>query len=209
MKRGQIAVYVVLGLVILLVFLGVLNVSLQILPVKKLLSAQAINTFSNDCLSISLKCSLYTAGLNISAMPLEQVRLSGENYINSSVGVCFSNLSRKFDGNNFKIAGLNPVLNFGDVSSVVQIKKFGDVLAGNSKKSLEDFTSKSDVSFSRIHNLSMQLMKSGGSKTRRIEEMDSRFKLSVYQLDDFSEAVVVTDSLSKLNGKDFKALLVS
>lgn len=209
MKQSQIAVYIVLGLVILSVFLGVLNVSLQIIPTKKVLSVQAINAFSSDCLGISLRCSLYNAGLNISKESLDNVRFAGEGYINRSVGVCFGNLSRKFSGNNFRMVGLNPVLSLGDVSSVVEVKKFGDVLNGNSKKSLDGFASKIDVGFSKMHALSSHLMSSAGSKERRVDEFDARYKFEIYELDDFREAVVVTDSLSKLDGKDFKALFVS
>lgn len=207
MKQAQIAIYVILGLVIFLVFVGLLNLTLQIVPTVKAISTKDVNVFISSCLDLSTKCALYNAGLN-SKNDIQQIKASSEDFIKQSLNICLGDLSQKFKGNKFKLLNSTPNLIFGDELTSVSIEKLGDLINGNSKTSLNNYASKLQIAYSKIHSLAQSLPKPNSDKERLIQIIDPRFKINVYQLGN-EEAVIITDSLSKINDKNYKAVFVN
>lgn len=208
MKQSQIVLYVVFGLIIFLVILGLATFTLQLFTAKKVISSQDINQYANNCLDLSLKCALYTQGTNMGVQSLNEIKISSQNYIKKSLNLCFGDLSQKFNGNKFKIDNFTPELSFSKDSTNVLISRLGEVInGGNIKKSLEGYASKIPVALSTIHDL-LQSIKNN-QKEKQVQNINPRFKLSIYQIDDSKEAIIVTDSLSKINGKEYKMVFAN
>ncbi len=203
MKQSQIVLYVIFGLVIFLVILGLATFTLQLFSTNKVISGQDINQYANNCLDLSLKCALYTQGTNIRQQSLVEIKTNSENYVKKSLNLCFGDLSQKFKGNKFRIDNFTPEISFSQDSTNIAISRLGEVInGGNVKKTLEGYASKIPVAFSNIYGL-IQSLKTN-QKEKQAMSINPRFKVSIYQIDDAKEAIVVTDSLSKINGKEYK-----
>lgn len=209
MKQAQIAIYVVLGLVIFLVFLGLLNLIVDIVPASKIISGQDVKVFINSCLDASFKCALYTAGLEINKdKTIETIKTENSNYVTKSLNLCLGDLSKKFKGNKFNFTETKPDILFSEETTAASIKYLGEMRNGNARVTFDDFATKAQVAMSKILDLVQTLQKQGSQKEKKIELLDKRFKLNIYQLNDDKEAVIVEDSRSKLNDKNFNALFV-
>lgn len=208
-NKSQIAIYMVLGLVILLVLMGSLNLALQLVPTGKTISTKDVNVFINSCLDISSNCALYHAGLNANEQSLNDIKTNAQDYIKSSLGICFGDLSQKFKGDKFKMLNATPDLLFADELTSVNVQKLGDLTNGQSKTSLEGYAARLQIAFAKIYNLSQQMPKPNSQKESKIDAVDPRFQINVYQLNEEKEAVVITDALSRINGKDYKAVFVN
>src|SRR3989344_7143542 len=153
MKNSQIALYMVLGLVIFLVILGLASFTLQLFSNNKVISTQGVNDYVSNCLEVSLKCALYTKGMNVQSNALGSIKSESEDYVKKSLNTCFGDLSSKFRGNKFKFEQFVPEISFNEDTTSVSIKKLGEMNGANAKKVLENFASKVPVAFSSIYNL--------------------------------------------------------
>ena len=169
------------------------------------MSANDVNQYVNNCVDSSLKCALYTKGLNIKQQSLDDIKAESQDYIKKSLNLCLGDLSQKFRGNKFNFDKNNPEIIFSEDATSVSIKNLGEMTnGGNVRKTLGGYAAKTQIAFSKVYAF-IQSIKNN-QREKRIENIDPRFKLSVYQLDDTKEAIIVSDALSKFDGKEFKAV---
>lgn len=204
MKKSQLVLYVVFGLVIFLVILGLATFTLQLFSNQKVISTQDVNNYVSNCLELSLKCSLYTTGLNLQSKSLDNIKKDSQDYVKKSLNTCFGDLSSKFKGNKFKFEQFSPIISFNSDTTSINLPKLGEMNGGNARKVLENFAAKVPIAFTSVYNLASSM--SNNQKEKIVDNIDPRFKVAIYQIDDTKEAVIITDSLSKLGGKEYKVL---
>ena len=200
MKNAQIVLYMVLGLVIFLIFLGLINLVVNLVPGNKFISPTDVTQYITNCLNLGLTCSLYTTGINSQTEPT----LYTENAFKN----CLGDLSNKFKGNKFTFTNQQPQLQLNDETTSVTIQNLGNMQNGNTKKSLENFAAQNNVALKKIIEIKEKLLLNKGI-SKQIQNLDPRYFLNIYQIDETKEAVIITDKQSKINEKEFKVLFVS
>ncbi|MBI4141158.1 hypothetical protein HY485_04955 [Candidatus Woesearchaeota archaeon] len=200
MKNAQIVLYMVLGLVIFLVFLGLINLVVNLVPGNKVISPTDVTQYITNCLNLGLTCSLYTAGLNSQTEPT--------SYTENAFKNCLGDLSQKFKGNKFTFTNTKPSLQLNDETSSATLSQLGEMQNGNTKKTLESFAAQNNVAFRKINELKEKLLLNKG-KSKLIQNLDPRYFLNIYQIDDSKEAVIITDKQSKINENEYKVLFVN
>ena len=200
MKNAQIVLYMVLGLVIFLVFLSLINLVVNLVPGNKFISPTDVTQYITNCLNLGLTCSLYTAGLNSQTEPT--------SYTENAFKNCLGDLSNKFKGNKFTFTNQQPQLQLNDETTSATISKLGEMQNGNTKKSLENFAAQNNDAFKKIIEIKEKLLLNKGI-SKQIQNLDTRYFLNIYQIDETKEAVIITDKQSKINEKEFKVLFVS
>ncbi|MBI4141691.1 hypothetical protein HY484_02075 [Candidatus Woesearchaeota archaeon] len=189
----------VFGLVIFLVFLGLINLVVGIVPKNKVISSTDVTQYITDCLNLGLQCSLYTAGLQ-STEP--------SDYTENALKQCLGDLSSKFKGNKFTFTNTKPNLQLNDETTSTTLNQLGELQNGNTKKSLDNFAAQTNIAFRKITEIKEKLLLNKG-RSKNIQNLDTRYFLNIYQIDDTKEALIITDKQSKINEKEYKLIFMN
>jgi len=201
MKQAQIVLYVIFGLVILLIFLGLINLVFQVFTAKKIISAQDVNQYTNNCLDLSLNCALYAQGLIMQESLIT-------DYTKQSLKLCLGDLAQKFKGNKFTFEDEQPTINFNEETTTATINKLGEMINGNTKKTLERYATNANIAYAKIKKITDNI-KENKAREKKIETHNPRYTFAIYQIDDTKEATIITDKQSKIHGKEYKVFVVS
>ena len=206
--KSQIVLYMIFGLVIFLIFLGLTNLVLHLFTVQKALSAQDVTSYINNCLNIGLTCSLYTAGLHEQQHTIDEAHQQTTQDTENALKQCLGDLSQKFKGNKFSFTNTQPSILFGDETTSATLQNLGEMQNGNTRKTLEGYATQTPIAFSKLHTIIQTLLLNKG-REQKIQTLDPRYALNVYQLDNGKEAVILSDAQSRLNEKAYQTFFVN
>jgi hypothetical protein len=207
MKKGQVMIFVLVGIVLLIGVLLMLN---TITSDKQEVTSQGTGTqkFIHNCFETTAECGLHRLGSNSGAIgftnlipSLETIEQTAATYVDQVVHLCFSNFTQ-VPGQDVSIHSINPEVSFNE-KSLVKTEPVITIQEGLLETRAQRYNQVFDIPFRNIYNTAVQLK--SGAKPEGVSDsyikLEADFDVSVADKAGKKFVSIAGGSLKK---KDFR-----